>query len=367
MKSLFKPRNTISAVEAEIGNLGKRRAEISTCIVNAELALAQAREERRESLSTNADFDEITTRIRDLGNQLADLQTVVADIDEQTSHAADRLAKARDVDARAASASALEKIASAAEQRAPEIEKAAAAFSKVVEALKAELGDTMAHLETHLASRPAGSIDAGKAYATGREIAAAIAAEALAKALPELFEMSFTRHGYQAALYRVMDPRAPRPNWESDHMAEPISVSKIIAALVSSPLRERAASIRAGGADILQSVPQLAADPYVPPSAPANVNVFVTDAFSYVGSEFGGLEVVGDGWVRSVPEPVADVAERRDLCVRATSPRGVALLEAARGRKGDRVGGVKPEDCVQLGDVMGLHASEDEGKRRAKA
>lgn len=359
MKSLFKPRDTISAIEVEIGNLEKRRTEIVTRIGNEELALQQARDERRELLSTDSSIDQVTKRCSEIASQLADLRVVLDDVDAQGADALARLTKARDKAERTAVAERLEKVASAAEQRVPEIEKAAGAFAKAISGLRDDLGDAVSFWPALNATRPEGSVDERKAKATAREVAAGIVAEVLVKQMPSLFETVGGRDGYRSSLSRILDPRSPQRNWVAEQPTAPLSAAEIIESLVCAPLRDHALAIKDGTADIEKPRQAAVVDDYVRPSAPANVSVFVTRAFTYVGSEFGGLEVVPDGWVRNVPEPVANIAEARDLCVRASSPRGAALLAAARERKGSSDIRVRPEDCVELGDVMRFRISEE--------
>jgi hypothetical protein len=188
---------------------------------------------------------------------------------------------------------------------------------------------------------------------------AGIVAEVLARQMPWLFETFNGRDGYRSAMSRILDPRSPQRNWVAEQLSAPLSAAEIVQSLVCTPLREQALAIRDGAADAEKSRQQAVADDYVRPLAPANVSVFVTRAFSYFGSGFGGLEIVPEGWVRNVPKPVADIAEARDLCVRASSPRGAALLAAARERRGSSDIRVKPEDCVELGSVLGFQASYD--------
>jgi hypothetical protein len=361
MKNPFQiqKRTTTASIEVEIQNLTKRRAEIVARLADAGVAFDQAREERREILATSGDFDGVTKRISEIANQLADLKIVLADVDAQGADALERLAKARDAEARAASASALEKIASDAELRVPEIEKAAAVFARAISGLRADLGDSVGFWPSHNATRPEGSVDERKDRATAREVAAGIVAEVLAKSMPWLFETVSGREGYQSTMSRILDPKSTQPNWIAEQPSDPLSAAEIVQSLVCTPLREQALAIKDGTADGEKTRQQAVIDDYVRPLAPANVAVFVTKAFSYLGSEFGGLEIVPEGWVRNVPEPVAAIAEARDLCVPASSPRGEALLEAARKRKGSSDLRVRPEDCVELGDVMRLRVSEE--------
>jgi hypothetical protein len=250
LKNIFKSRTTVSAVEVEIANLEKRRAEIVVRIGDAELALEQAREERREILSTTGDFDGITQRVSEIANQLAGLQIVLIDVDTQGDDALARLTKARDAETRAASAAALEKLALAAESRLPEIEKVAAALAKAVLGLRADLGQDVGFFPAYNATRPDGSVDDGKDKATSREVVAAIVAEVLAKAVPWMFDVASTRDGYRSGLFRVMDPASFQPSWTSDYPTDPLGAAEIVHALVSGPLRERASAIRAGDAAV---------------------------------------------------------------------------------------------------------------------
>jgi hypothetical protein len=360
LKNPFKPRTTIGAIEAEMTTLAKRRHEVAERITSVHAALEAARLERRETLSSDGDHAGFTGKIRELTHELADLEALIIDIDTLGEDAAARLARASDEAERAASAAALDKIALAAELRVPEIEKAVATLAKVIGGLKADLGNDVGFWPTHNAVRPEGSIDKRKPQATGREVVAAILADSLARALPWIFDTADTRDGYRSGLFRCMAPCASQPTWEATEPTAPLGTSEIIDALVSSPLREKAAALKSGTTDVEDLAPQADVDDYIRPSAPANVTVFVTRSFSYLGSEFGGLEIVPEGWQRQVPEPVADIAEARNLCVRATSARGEALLDAARKRKGTIDRTVRSDDCVELGDCMHFRVSEEE-------
>lgn len=360
MKNPFKPRTTIGAIEGEMTTLAKRRHEVGERITSIHAALEAARLERRETLSSDGDLAGLTGRIRELTLELADLEALTVDIDSQGEDAAARLARAMDEAERAAAAAALEKIALSAELRVGEIEKAVGNLARVVGALKADLGTDVGFWPTHNAVRPEGSIDERKHQATGREVAAAILADSLAKALPWAFDTADARDGYRAGLFRCLSPHSPQPTWEAMEPTVPLGTGDIIDALVSAPLREKAAALKSGAADVEKPAQQAVVEDYIRPSAPANITVFVKKSFSYYGSEFGGLEIVPEGWQRQVPEPVADIAEASNLCVRATSGEGKTLIEKARSRKGtlDRV--VRPDDCVSLGDCMRLRVKEDD-------
>ena len=360
MRNPFQKRTTTASIEIEKATLSKRRSEVAGRIAAVGAALDAAKLERRETLSSDGDFAGLTTKIRELTIESTDLEALIVDIDAQIADASARLATARDAEARAASALALEKIASDAELRVPEIEKAAAVFAKAISGLKADLGDSIGFWPSHNATRPEGSIDERKDKATAREVAAGIVAELLAKQMPWLFETVGGRDGYRSSLSRILDPRSPQRNWVAEQPTAPLSAAEIMESLVCAPLRDHALAIKDGTADIEKPRQAAVVDNYVRPSAPANVSVFVTRAFTYVGSEFGGLEVVPDGWVRNVPEPVANIAEARDLCVRATSPRGEALLAASKERKGSSDIRVRPEDCVELGDVLRFRIAREE-------
>jgi hypothetical protein len=367
LKIPFQKRNTIAAIEAEMATLSKRRAEVASRISDIHAELEAARFERRETLSADGDLGTLTGKIRELTVELADLETLVVDINSQGKDAAGRLIKARDEAERATFAASLEKIALNAESRIPELEKTAAAFAKAVAGLRADLGDA-GLWPTHGANRPAGSADAGHAFASSREIAAAVAAEALAKKLPWLFDYSMTTMGYQSGLFRLLNTDSARFDWISNHpYADPLSVDEMVHATLCNPLRGQASSIRAGAVDIEKPARPTVVDDYVRPEAPPNVAVFVTAPFSFLPSEFGVLEIVPSGWVRMVPEPVAAIAEERDLCVRASSIEGQALLARARERKGSSDAPVRPEDCTALGDVLNLRAPSNQVIRQATA
>jgi hypothetical protein len=361
MKSIFKPRNAVSEIEAEIRNLEKRRAEITTRIGNDELALQQARDERREALSTDGSIDELTKRYSEITSRLADLKVVLDDIDTQGADAIARLTKARDKAERTAAAEELEKVASNAEMRLPEIEKAAAVFAKAISGLRSDLGENVSFWPSYNANRPEGSPDERKDRATAREVAAGIVAEVLARSMPWLFETVSGRHGYRSSISRIMDPRSTQPDWVADQPSPPLSAREVMQSLVCTPLREQALGIRDGIAAPAEPAQKAVVDDYVRPQAPANVSVFVIVPFSFFASEFGPPEVLEAGWVKSVPEPVAVIAEAQKLCVQASSDEGQAFLD----RQGSTEIVVKPGYVAELGDVMHLRTPTGQVVRQA--
>ena len=348
-------RTTVGSIETEMATLSKRRAEAAARIAEIQAALNEAKSERREILSSDGDLGNLNARIRDLTIELSDLESVVEDIDTQGEDAASRLMQARDAESRAASAAALEKVALASEQHIPQIEKSIATFAKAITALKEDLGDLQSFWPANGSSRPEGSVDTGRANATGREIAAAVAAEALARVLPWAFDLGWAPNGFQAGLFRIFDPDSRQPDWRSHVPNDPLSVVEIMDALVCGRLRKEAMAIKGDDAVVDDARPGM----------PPNVNAFVLKSFSYIATDFGPPMLAGEGWIRSLPLPVAELAEKRGLAVGATSAEGQRLFDEAKNNQRNRKSvssnhRLTPSDCVALGDVMGLRLSEDE-------
>jgi hypothetical protein len=357
LKNPFKiqKRTTVDSIETEMATLAKRRAETAARVADIHTALDEAKAERREILSSDGDLGDLSARIRSLTVELSDLESVLEDIDTQGEDAATRLLQARDADERAASAAALEKKALAAEQLILQIEKAVAAFAKPITALKEDLRDLESFWWLEGANRPEGSVDTGRAYATGREIATAVAAEALARALPWAFDLGWTPTGFQAGLFRIFEPGSHQLGWRSRTPNGPLSIADFMEALVCGRLRKEALTIKAGDTIVDEGLP----------SMPPNVTAFVVKSFSYIATHYGPPVLAGAGWVRSLPQPVAKLAEKQGLAVEATSPEGRRLFDEAKNIRQNRKSimsndRLMPSDCIALGDVMGLRAAPRE-------
>ncbi|GLR60288.1 hypothetical protein [Rhizobium indigoferae] len=364
MRRLSQPDKAIVSLETELANLNASREKLLAQRVAAIDELDKARADRRESLGQNADIVATSAAVRDLKARIMDLDELLGDVDHDISEISERLARERGVHDRNERADALEKIASATDKRAREIEVAVAGLKLAVIALRAELPEDIKLWPTHYAHRPHGSVDDDNPTASPREVVAGVLADALARALPDLFDLSLDGY-YRSALSRIMVPKGLRADWASDEPTQPLTAVKACEALISEPLRDLANEIRAGTASVSErGRPQVTYLKDPSPSRPPDEEVFVTSSLSYFATSVGPPLICGRGRAHMLPKPVADLAIWRELGHRMSSPEGIEALEEAKRRR-ERIrgygdGAIRHDDCVALGDVLGLRASEDE-------
>lgn len=361
MKKIPEPETAIAGIETEIANLVGRREELLDRKTAAAGELEKARADRRESLSRKGDIDAASTAIRDLKNLVSDLDELLEDLDLQISTATERLAVERDAHDRSKRAHELEKIATATTRFAHDVDAAVAALAKTVTALRAVLPEDIRLWPAHLATRPLGSVDSGRHTASPREVVAGVLADTLAKALPDLFDTS-NDNGYRCALSRIT-AMGVRKDWVSDNRTAPLSAVEAAEALISRPLEELARSLASEAIPTGAEVITLH-EAYLPSSPPPEEEVFVVKSLSYVSKPFGPAQICGRGRAHPLPKPVADRAVSQGLALRMSSPEGVRAVEEEKRRR-DLIRGsgdfsVRHEDCVPLGDVMGLRVHADE-------
>ncbi|TCA53740.1 hypothetical protein [Rhizobium leguminosarum] len=365
MRRVSQPDKTLVRLETELANLTASREKLLAQRGAAIDELDKARADRRESLGQNADIVATSAAVRDLKARIMDLDELLGDVDHDISEMSERLTRERGVHDRNERADALEKIASATEKRARDVEVAVAGLTSAVNALRAELPEDIKLWPTHYAHRPHGSVDEDKLTASPRELVAGVLADALARVLPDLFDVS--RDDYcRSALSRIMVPKGPRADWGSDEPTQPLTAVEACEALISERLRELANDIRAG---TIESAPESGRrqvtylkDPS--PSLPPNEEVFVTSSLSYFATSVGTPLICGRGRAHTLPKPVADLAISRELGHRMSSHEGIEAFEEEKRRRertrGNGDGAIRHEDCVALGDVLGLRASADE-------
>ncbi|MBX4910324.1 MULTISPECIES: hypothetical protein [Rhizobium] len=356
------PETVIAGIETEIANLVGRRGEILDRHTSAGAKLEKARIDRRENLGRSGDIDTASVEIRDLKNSVSDLSDLVEDLDLQISTATERLAFERHKHDRLKRAQELEKIGITTTKFAHDIDSAVSALAKTVTALRAVLPEDIKLWPAHNATRPPGSVDAGRATASPREVVAGVVADALAKAVPDLFDTSMDLYGYRCALSRIT-AMGVRKDWVSDTRTSPLSAVEAAELLISRPLKELAENLASeampGGAEIIRLPDAPFSD-----SRPPEEEAFVVKPLSFISSPSGPAQIIGRGRAHFLPKPVVDRAVEEGLAFRMSSPEGVAAAEEERRRRelirgyGDP--SVRHEDCVALGDVMGLRTHADE-------
>lgn len=362
MKKTPEPETAITGIETEISNLVGRRGALLERKTTATGDLEKARADRRESLGRSGDIEAASTTIRDLKNLVSDLEELLEDLDLQISTATERLAVERDAHDRRKRAHELEKIATATTRFAHDVDAAVAALAKTVTALRGVLPEDIRLWPAHLATRPLGSVDSGRHTASPREVVAGVVADALAKALPDLFDTSMDNDGYRCALSRITAVDL-RKDWASDTRTSPLSAVEAAEALISRPLEELAKSLASEAVPTGAEVITLH-EAYSPSSPPPEEEVFVVKSLSYVSKPFGPAQICGRGRAHPLPKPVADRAVSQGLALRMSSREGVAAAEEEKRRRelirGSGDSTIRQDDCIALGDVMGLRVHADE-------
>jgi hypothetical protein len=258
MKTPFKRKSAISTdIAAELARLNQRLAETEKQASKATAELAAAHAARRDVLSEDASVvDQASAKVRKAQLEADDLTKLVDEYRSAIAEAQDRLSKAQSAERVEAAASQLEAIADQMDQQAPALEKAAAAVAASVRSMLAIMPADMAVFPTFNMHRPGDRAEGRAPYASAREAASAIIAEALLNAVPEIFDRYYSSgsqkvggepDGYRAGLSRIMDPTAPQPGYSGD-TADFVGLTpaRAIAAFVSNRARENASKIRGG-------------------------------------------------------------------------------------------------------------------------
>ncbi|MBY3136281.1 hypothetical protein [Rhizobium laguerreae] len=365
MRRVSQPDKTVARLETELANLRASREKLLAQRGAAIDELDKARADRRESLGQNADIVVTSAAVRDLKARITDLDELLADVDHDISDISGRLTRERAAHDRNERADALEKIASATDKRARDVEVAIAGLKSAIIALRGELPEDIKLWPTHYAHRPHGSVDEDNPTASPRELVAGVLADALAQALPDLFDLSRDDY-FRSALSRIMTPKGPRADWGSDEPTQPLTAGEACEALISERLRELAKDVRAG---TIGPAPESVRRPVTylkdpSPTRPPDEQVFVTASLSYFATSAGAPLICGRGRAHMLPKPVADIAISRGLGHRMSSPEGIEAFEEEKRRRerirGNGDGAIRHEDCAALGDVLGLRASADE-------
>jgi hypothetical protein len=239
-----------------------------------------------------------------------------------------------------------------------------AGVAKSIDRLMSAIPEDMATYPASHGTRPPGRN--GGRCASPTEVAAAIVTEALYGAAPELFdeqaETIQTGFGFapshlrRISLHRI-DLLSHQPRASFDQ-SRPGATAIKAAQMITDEWRNRADRIRAG--DLVPDVSTIASErPKPEDPGRANVEVFATRAFAFTAFN-GHRRLCGGKWVHSVPAAVADAAVAAGVALRTDTREGRDAFEARkeyRNRSMTTVeSSVRLEDCVDLGDPLGLAA-----------
>ncbi len=248
MKLTLKKQTGSAAVAEELARIEIRKAEAERKRSETLQALEDARQARRDGLSSE-DFDLAASakRIRELDGAAADLEVLISDLEAAHVATSERLRASRDGEARAAVAGKLEAMAAAADTAGTDVEKAVLGLGKAVRALLATVAPDLGLFPAYHMDRPEERPEARNVMASPREAVAAALADALAAELPEVFD-HYRENGYRRALFSLMDARAPQPSFRSGARTNPLRAREAVSALVVDRIRARAAAIISGDA-----------------------------------------------------------------------------------------------------------------------
>jgi hypothetical protein len=342
-------------IENELGRLGQKLADHQRRRSEVLQALEEAKEARIAVLAEDDTIiAEATANVRRFEADAAEHARMIEEYETAIAGAEERFRQATDQEQRRAAAQKLEKTAEAVDAIAPELEKTVAALSSAVRKLRNVIPADLEVFPGHHLGRMSDK----KGPADREDAISAAVAEMLLAAAPELFEQ-FSEGGYRIGLFRIMSPEAVQPDYASREAGiEPLAGRKAVEALISGRLRRRAALVLAGERPAaLNDIKPVVK--YVPPPSIPEVAVFPTKSFSYISTGNGLLTLVGRGWHRWVPEPVAKLAISRGFALAIDSPEGqkaFADAKAAHERGGSSGSSLSADQCMPLGDVLGLAA-----------
>lgn len=367
MKNPFK-RNTDSAsIEAELKRLADRKAETERKRSEVMQALEDARQARRQVLDADDDvISAASSKLKALQVNAADLSEMIDDIEAAIEAASERFRSAKDAEAREAAAAQLDIIASKIEGQAADFERAVKQLGKAARAMLSAIPAQVGVFPLSKYRRPEDRDERGD-MASGREAVAAVLADALAAELPELFD-KYRDKGYRRALFCLMDPRAPYPDFRADTPTDPLPAKDVVASLIVDRMKARAGAIRSGEAaasldDVCLRV--------VAPRPQRAVELIALDNLCLVlenGIFPPKRQMLTAGTSESFPSNYAAKLVNTGAFVRSGTPEAevfMARRQAELDARNSVAGPILWEDCRDLGDPLGLLAAEAEEAARA--
>lgn len=360
-------KNPLAAAEDVVRRHESALQKITEKIAAAEKQVGQHQAARRAALlddpeadipaSIRRDIDAAQRLVAALIQDRTDLETGL-----QEAHAA--LVRERERGERETAAATLEATATGFDKAAAELHAAMASVAKSIDRLMSAIPEDMATYPANHETRPPGRN--GSQFASPSEVAAAVLAEGLYAIAPQFFDettdMIQTGFGWapshfrRIALHRIDLSDVPRAAFD---VVRPGITALEAARAISEQWRERADRIRAG--ELIPDISMIATE-WPKPDDPgrANVEVFATKPFAFVDRANGNRRLCGGKWVRNVPAAVADAAVAAGVALRTDTSEGRDAFEARKEYRKNSMttveSGVSLEDCVDLGDVLGLTA-----------
>ena len=365
MKNPFKKSTAATDIEAEVARMKAKRADAERRLELAGQDLAEAKAARLETLDgDDAAIEAATDKIRAAQSAVSETEELIGDFDHAIAGAEQRLVAAKDREIRETEAKRIDAAAAAVEKRKADLVKTVNALAAVIKGIAADVPEDIPLWGGEYLYRPDGRDVRKHSGVSAKEAVAGIVADALAAAVPGIADNWRDGGKNRSGILRWLEPEAMHPTLGSyEAMTSPLPAAESLDALIVSRLRKRAADIRGGEIAPGEGKIVPPAPPKPQKEEPPEVQVFVKRSFSYVKG-FNPvwppmLELVGAEWVRWVPEPVAREAVSRGFALRTDDPKGAAAFEAEKERRerpnfGYRVGPLTAEQCVPLGDILGL-------------
>ena len=356
---LGKKTKSAAEIEAELtklaGKLADHQRRRSELLQSAE----EARAAYRESL---ADDDDVIAaakaKVDQLEKEADDAGRMIAEYEAAISAAEERFRVASADEQRRAAAAALEATAKKVDALSGDLEKGVAQIAATARKLLAAIPADTGVFSVLPDARPGDRPERRNNFASNREAVAAVLAEALLAELPDLFDFMKVGHYNALGLLAVGDPEAARiePMGWSQRDAVGLPAGAAIDTLISSRLRDRAGRILEGELDAAGATIKIE-QPARPPEPPNETRIVGLRNFKFLDGEEGykpRAKIISEGasdWVR---DEIARAAIARGWAVPFDSIEGKTATEHFQSRKSHRVGPVTVDDCLDLGDPLGL-------------
>lgn len=355
MKNPFKRSTDSASIEQELKRLGDRKVEAERRRSEVLAAVEDARAARRNLLDGDqAAIDQASVKLKTLQAEAADLAELLDDLEAAIEAATERFRHARDQEARSIAAAKLETVATAVEGQTAEFEKAVKALVKAARTMIDSIPQEIGIADGHYSSRPESRENRG--MLTREEVVAAVVADALAAELPSFFDRGYGT-GYRRALHCMVDATSPQPSYRSNEQRSPLPAREVVSALITTRLKDRAAKILAGELEpVLNDIRPIV----VKPPAPTSIEIVATAdvVFLVPNDPFKPVRKVmtigrSEGFVIGKAERLIATGH----FVKRSTPEGqkfLADLHEKNAKRHSSRGPIGPDDCIDLGDPLGL-------------
>jgi molecular chaperone GrpE (heat shock protein) len=334
----------IAAIEGELSQLERRRAQLAESLDAATNKAIQISAERRDLIIANRDRQTLhraNSKVREAEEQRVALDDALHALEEKIAEITKRLEEAKAQADR-------NRIAQLLEQEADAVDKATSAVEKAAK----QLGGTYEQLRSAMSAASILQTLDRRRLAEDR-VAGLITAEALAAAAPDLFATEPGDIGVSSILRRGFSLGNGVVRFETrdqEQLAESSGAHAYAEHLLTSRLRAKAAAIRAGDEPaVFPSAPSAPVEKFA--RRPELRHVLFLEPVRYLGR--GGQPVIHAAWTARVPAPVAKAAIKQGLALDADTDAGRAKMKEMaehRRRVSRRLDAtITVEDTIDLG------------------